>query len=73
MRVRVVVDRAPHAGRPDEDEQVENAWHGGDEVAGVLLGGVCVGVLRPFWEGAPGGVRAEEGVEDWEVGFGVCG
>lgn len=67
----MVVDGAAHARRPDEEEEVEDARDGGDEVAGVLFCRVGVGVFGPL--GLRGGVGAEEGVEGWEVGFGGGG
>lgn len=44
MCAGVVVHGAHLAGRPDQEEEVEEVGDAGDEVAGVLFPGVGVGV-----------------------------
>jgi len=70
----VVMDGTAHPRCPYEEEEVEDAWDGGDEVAGVLFCRVGVGVFGPLGvRGGGRGVGAEEAVEGWEVGFGGGG
>lgn len=71
MGVGVVVNGAHLARGPDEQQEVEDARHFAHEVAGVLLGGVCVGIFGPLR--GVGDVGPEKRREVGEVGgWGVC-